>query len=59
VFLKGNDAHDYKFSSAALEDDYQIDPRWRARYQAGCSYLLHGEGQRTTALAKRVLELDE
>lgn len=55
VFLKGNDAHDYKFSSAALEDYHQIDPKWRARYLAGCSYLLHGAGERTTALAKRVL----
>jgi hypothetical protein len=58
IFLKGNDAHDYKFSSAALEDYYQIDPTWRARYLAGCSYLLHGEGQKTTSLAKRVLALD-
>lgn len=58
VFLKGNDAHDYKFSSAALEDYYQIDPTWRARYLAGCSYLLHGEGEKTTSLAKRVLELE-
>lgn len=58
VFLKGNDAHDYKFSSAALEDYHQIDPKWRARYLAGCSYLLHGEGERTTSLAKRVLQSD-
>ena len=57
VFLKGNDAHDYKFSSAALEDYYQIDPTWRARYLAGCSYLLHGEAEQTTSLAKRVLQL--
>jgi hypothetical protein len=58
VFLKGNDAHDYKFSSAALEDYYQIDPTWRPRYLAGCSYLLHGEGEQTTSLAKRVLQLN-
>ncbi|MEZ6090240.1 MAG: hypothetical protein R3C05_19875 [Pirellulaceae bacterium] len=55
VFLKGNDAHDYKFSSAALEDCYHIDPSWRPRYLAGCSFLLHGEGEPTTALAERVL----
>ncbi|TWU46946.1 hypothetical protein [Rubripirellula reticaptiva] len=58
VFLKGNDAHDYKFSSATLEDYYQIDPIWRSRYLAGCSYLLHGEGEETTSLAKRVLQLE-
>ncbi|HBE71994.1 MAG TPA: hypothetical protein DDW52_27970 [Planctomycetaceae bacterium] len=57
VFLKGNDAHDYKFSSAALEDYHYIDPQWRARYLAGCSFLLHGEGKPTTALAKRVLAM--
>ncbi len=56
VFLKGNDAHDYKFSSAALEDYFEIDPTWRARYLASCSYLLHGDNQPTTNLAKRVLE---
>src|SRR5258708_29690483 len=26
VFAKGNDAHDYKFSSAALEDFYHVTP---------------------------------
>ena len=31
VFLKGNDAHDYKFSSAVLEDYYNISPG-----MAGC-----------------------
>ncbi|TWT68724.1 hypothetical protein [Crateriforma conspicua] len=56
VFLKGNDAHDYKFSSAALEDYQQIAPIWRARYLAGCSYLLHGRSERTTDLAERVLQ---
>ncbi|WP_436714387.1 hypothetical protein U8335_14945 [Roseiconus lacunae] len=56
VFLKGNDAHDYKFSSAALEDYHAIDPAWRSRYLAGCSYLLHGDKAPTTALAKRVLQ---
>ncbi|MCC9600788.1 hypothetical protein LOC67_09445 [Stieleria sp. JC731] len=56
VFLKGNDAHDYKFSSAALEDYFEINPMWRAKYLAGCSYLLHGENAPTTSLAKRVLQ---
>ena len=28
VFLKGRDAHDYKFSSAILEDYYHISPKW-------------------------------
>ena len=29
VFTKGNDSHDYKFSSAALEDYYHATPSWR------------------------------
>jgi hypothetical protein len=55
VFLKGNDAHDYKFSSAAMEDYLSLHPMWRSHYLAGCSYLLHGESQKTSSLAKRVL----
>ena len=34
VFLKGNDSHDYKFSSAVLEDYYALSPDWRDRYLA-------------------------
>ncbi|MDZ4852713.1 MAG: hypothetical protein SGI77_25770 [Pirellulaceae bacterium] len=55
VFLKGSDSHDYKLSSAAIEDFYAMDPRWRNRYLAGCSYLLHGSSEKTTALADKVL----
>lgn len=29
VFFKGNDPHDYKFSSAVLEDYYNVSPTWR------------------------------
>jgi hypothetical protein len=34
VFLKGDDAHDYKFSSAILEDYYHVSPGWRNLYLA-------------------------
>ncbi|HEX2475225.1 MAG TPA: hypothetical protein VHK01_10780 [Lacipirellulaceae bacterium] len=34
VFLKGDDAHDYKFSSAILEDYYHVSPEWRNFYLA-------------------------
>lgn len=56
VFLKGTDSHDYKFSSACLEDYQFIAPEWRDLYLAGCTYLLHGNSEKTTPLAKRVLE---
>ncbi len=31
VFLKGTDTHDYKFSSAVLEDYQAISPEWATR----------------------------
>jgi hypothetical protein len=34
VFLKGDDAHDYKFSSAIFEDFYHVSPAWRNKYLA-------------------------
>ena len=34
VFLKGRDSHDYKFSSAILEDYYHVSPEWRNQYLA-------------------------
>ena len=40
VFLKGNDAHDYKFSSAVLEDYYNVSPAWRDRLLAASTYYL-------------------
>lgn len=55
VFLKGTDSHDYKFSSAALEDAWAMSPRWRPYYLAGCSYLLHGTSEKTTSLSQKVL----
>jgi hypothetical protein len=40
VFLKGNDAHDYKFSSAVLEDYYHVSPACRDRLLAASMYYL-------------------
>lgn len=56
VFLKGTDAHDYKFSSAALEDYQLISPAFRAPYLAACSYLFKSSSDATTPLAKRLAE---
>ncbi len=42
VFLKGSDAHDYKFSSAVLEDYYHVSPQYRDRYLAANTYWLKG-----------------
>jgi hypothetical protein len=54
VFLKGNDAHDYKFSSAVLEDYSHLSPAWRNRYLAAGLYYLPGSERADNGLVKRV-----
>jgi hypothetical protein len=53
VFFKGNDAHDYKFSSAIMEDYARVSPAWRDRYLAASTYLLRGATASDTPLVKR------
>ena len=54
VFLKGHDSHDYKFSSAALEDFYQISPRWRNHYLASSVFKLLGAKSADNGLVERI-----
>ncbi len=56
VFHKGNDAHDYKYSAALLEDYYARSPQWRDRILAAGSVLLPNENAKDTDLASRVHE---
>src|SRR5438309_4282065 len=44
IFLKGRDAHDYKFSSAVLEDYNAMAAPWRDRYLAASVFNLKGSG---------------
>jgi len=53
IFLKGRDSHDYKFSSAALEDFYHATPAWRNRFLATAMFNLHGTQDRDNALVQR------
>jgi hypothetical protein len=53
VFFKGNDAHDYKYSAAVMEDYARVSPEWRDRYLAASAYLLRGSAAPDTALVKR------
>jgi hypothetical protein len=53
VFQKGNDSHDYKFSSAALEDYYHVTPAWRNRYLAMSMFNLRGANDRDNKLIKQ------
>ena len=53
VFLKGSNAHDYKFSSAALEDFHHVSPAWRARFAASSLFNLKGSGDADNPLIRR------
>jgi hypothetical protein len=53
IFLKGTDSHDYKFSSAVLEDYFQVSPKWRDRYLAASAFNLRGSGGPDNQLVNR------
>jgi hypothetical protein len=53
IFLKGRDAHDYKFSSAVMEDYKAMAPQWRDRYLAASAFFLRGSGDSDNDLVKR------
>jgi hypothetical protein len=53
VFLKGNDAHDYKFSSAVFEDFDHISPANRSRYLAASLMILPTPGENDNSLVTR------
>lgn len=53
IFLKSGDAHDYKFSSAVLEDYYHVSPEFRDRFLAAGIYNLRGSGDRDSSLVAR------
>ncbi len=54
IFLKGNDAHDYKFSTAAMEDYYKVRPEVRNRFLAACTYSLKGSSAPDNKLVDRI-----
>lgn len=53
IFLHGNDSHDYKFSSAVLEDYYHISPEWRNAFLATAMFRLRGSGQQLNPIVER------
>jgi hypothetical protein len=53
IFRKGTDSHDYKFSSAVLEDYAHVSPEWRNRFLAASVYWLKGSGDRDTSIVER------
>ena len=56
IFIKGTNSHDYKFSSAVLEDYHHVAPEWRNRFLAASVYNLRGSGGRDNPLVKRTRE---
>ena len=53
IYLKGTGSHDYKFSSAVLEDYHRISPVIRDRFLAASVYWLQGSGRKDTDLVAR------
>jgi hypothetical protein len=53
VFLKGRDSHDYKFSSAVLEDYAHLSPELRNRYLAASVFQLRGSHDPDSEVARR------
>lgn len=56
LFLRGRDSHDYKFSSAVLEDYYNVSPKVRDRCLASAVFNLRGSGGKDTNLVTRTRE---
>lgn len=53
TFLKGNNAHDYKFSSAVLEDYFLISPKFRDQFLASNLYQLRSSQDKDNRLVER------
>ena len=57
IYLKGTDSHDYKFSSAVLEDYFNLSPKLRDRYLAASVFWLKGSGGADSKLVARTRAL--
>lgn len=53
IFLKGTDSHDYKFSSAVLEDAALVSPEWRDRFLAASVFWMKPSDAPDSPLVKR------
>ena len=54
IFFKGNDSHDYKFSSAVLEDYYHLSPAWRNKYLALNLFKMRSAADPDNRLVERI-----
>lgn len=53
IFLRGRNAHDYKYSSAVLEDFQKVSNEWRNRYLALSVFNLRGSQDQVSPLVER------
>lgn len=53
IFLKGTNAHDYKFSSAVLEDYMNVSPQYRGQFLASSVFNLRGSAGKDNKLVER------
>ena len=53
IYLKGTDSHDYKFSSALLEDFHAVSPAFRNRFLAAGVHWLKGASLPDSPLVAR------
>lgn len=53
IYLKGTDSHDYKFSSAIIEDCRHLAPSLRNRFLAASTAWLQGSGRDDSPLVAR------
>ncbi len=53
IYMKGTDSHDYKFSSAVMEDYRHISPGLRDAFLAASTYWLKGSTQADSPLVAR------
>jgi hypothetical protein len=54
IFQKGTNSHDYKYSSALLEDYQAMRPPWREQFLASGAFYLKGAGDADNRLVGRV-----
>ncbi len=57
IFAKGRDSHDYKLSSAVLEDYFHVSPQFRPRFLAGTMVQFRGSAEKDNDLIARTREV--
>ena len=53
TFAKGTNSHDYKYSSAVLEDYEKLSPEWRAGLLAASAFYFKGSNDKDNQLIQR------